>query len=332
MIDAVGVQYGAGPGPRPALEALARRLPPRALTRFAPAPTGELHLGHLVNAIYVWGLARAIGGRVLLRIEDHDQTRARPAFERSILEDLEWLGLEPDGLHSDRGASWPAPLRQTDEAHRYLAALTRLRATAHVYACDCSRRDIAQQAGEVVDRETPYPGRCRTRGLAEGPDRGLRLQVEPGTETFDDGRLGTQVQDPSSQCGDLLLRDRLGHWTYQFAVTVDDFDQGIDLVIRGEDLLSSTGRQIRLARQLGRPAPAVFLHHGLVRRANGQKLSKSSRDTSVRDLRHAGATPAELLGRAASLCGLAAEGTRIDARDLARLFDSAPAGRPFRLR
>jgi glutamyl-tRNA synthetase/glutamyl-Q tRNA(Asp) synthetase len=321
MTDAVPVPYGAGPGPRPDLDTLARRLPSRPLTRFAPAPTGDLHLGHLVNALYVWGIARALGGRVLVRIEDHDRTRARADFERSILQDLEWLSLRPDDCAGDGQAT--APTRQSDTPHRYEAALARLRASAHIYACDCSRRDIAQQLGEVTDRETPYPGRCRSRGLADGPDRGLRLQLGPGAEAFDDARLGEQSQDPSKQCGDLLLRDRLGHWTYQFAVTVDDFEQGIDLVIRGEDLLPSTGRQIRLARILGRPAPPVFLHHGLVRRRNGAKLSKSSRDTSVRDLRNAGATPAELLGQAAVLCGLAPAGARVDARDLARLFDSA---------
>jgi len=322
MIDAVAVPHGPGPGPIPDLDALARRLPARPLTRFAPAPTGDLHLGHLVNAIYVWGLARALGGRVLLRIEDHDQTRARPDFERSILDDLDWLGLEPDlaGAAPGPGAT---PLRQSDGTHRYVGALARLRATSRVYACDCSRRDIAQIAGDVADRETPYPGRCRARRLADEPGRGLRLLLEPGTETFDDARVGAQAQDPSTQCGDLLLRDRLGHWTYQFAVTVDDLDQGVDLVIRGEDLLASTGRQIRLARLLGRQVPPVFLHHALVRRQDGHKLSKSSRDTSVRDLRAGGATAAQLLGRAAALCGLAPAGARIEAGDLAGLFDGS---------
>jgi glutamyl-tRNA synthetase/glutamyl-Q tRNA(Asp) synthetase len=275
-----------------------------------------------VNAIYVWGLARALGGRVLLRIEDHDRTRARPDFERSILEDLDWLGLEPDVPVAASGAR-AAPLRQSEGPHRYADALARLRATSHVYACDCSRRDIAQHAGDLADHETPYPGRCRARSLADEPGRGLRLQLEPGAETFDDGRLGAQAQNPSTQCGDLLLRDRLGNWTYQFAVTVDDFAQGVELVIRGEDLLASTGRQIRLARLLGRPVPPVFVHHGLVRREGGRKLSKSSRDTSVGDLRAAGATPSELLGRAAALCGLAPAGARVGARDLARLFDGA---------
>ena len=137
--------------------------------------------------------------------------------------------------------------------------------------------------------------------------------------TYDIGEIRVACR----QCGDLLLRDRLGHWTYQFAVTVDDLDQGVDLVIRGEDLLASTGRQIRLARLLGRQVPPVFLHHALVRRQDGHKLSKSSRDTSVRDLRAGGATAAQLLGRAAALCGLAPAGARIEAGDLAGLFDGS---------
>jgi glutamyl-tRNA synthetase/glutamyl-Q tRNA(Asp) synthetase len=127
-----------------------------------------------------------------------------------------------------------------------------------------------------------------------------------GIERFDDLRLGRQVQDPVLQCGDLLLRDRLGNWTYQFAVVVDDQRQGVDLVVRGEDLLDSTGRQIRLARMLGRETPPAFLHHPLILKRGGAKLSKADRDTSVRDLRAAGVARAELLGRAAAAVGLLA--------------------------
>jgi glutamyl-tRNA synthetase/glutamyl-Q tRNA(Asp) synthetase len=128
--------------------------------------------------------------------------------------------------------------------------------------------------------------------------------MAPGSERFDDLRLGPQEQEPARQCGDLLLRDRLGNWTYQFAVVVDDLCQGVDLVVRGEDLLDSTGRQIRLARMLGREAPPEFLHHPLILKPGGEKLSKAGRDTSVRDLRAAGATREELLGRAAAAVGL----------------------------
>lgn len=260
-------------------------------TRFAPAPTGYLHLGHVANALFVWGAAQARDAEVILRIEDHDRLRCRPEYEAALLEDLDWLGFRPDS------SSGP-PLRQSDHSERYAAAVHRLRLAGHqVYACDCSRRDMAAEAGDVPDRETPYPGRCRERGLTAGPGLGLRVRLAPGEECFTDLALGPQGQDPSRQCGDLLLRDRVGHWTYQFAVVADDLLQGIDLVVRGADLLASTGRQIRLARMLGRAEPPAFLHHPLILKPGGEKLSKASGDTAVRDLRLRGSTPQELFGR-----------------------------------
>ncbi|MGH9347743.1 MAG: glutamate--tRNA ligase family protein [Vicinamibacterales bacterium] len=262
------------------LKALRARLPSRPLTRFAPSPTGYLHLGHVVNALYTWRVARALGGRVLVRVEDHDRLRSRPEYERALLEDLAWLGFEPDA----------GPVRQSDEPEAYSGALARLAASHHVYACDCSRREIAATsgAGERGSEELRYLGRCRTRRIEIAPGRGIRVAIEPGVERFEDARLGAQEQAPAVQCGDLLVCDRDGFWTYQFAVTVDDCRHGVDLVIRGEDLLSSTGRQIRLARMLGRERPPVFLHHRLLRRPDGEKLSKSSGDTGVRELRAAG--------------------------------------------
>lgn len=266
-------------------------------TRFAPAPTGYLHLGHVANALFVWGVAGARGAEVLLRVEDHDRQRCRAEYEAAMLEDLAWLGFRPD-------ASFGPPLRQSDHPGRYEAAVERLRASGHhVYACDCSRKDMASGAADVPDRETPYSGRCRDRGLTPGPGLGLRVVIPPGEERFEDLALGPQRQIPAEQCGDLLLRDRLGNWTYQFAVVVDDQLQGIDLVIRGVDLLDSTGRQLRLARMLGREAQPAYLHHPLIRRPTGEKLSKAGGDTAIRVLRAAGATPEELFGRILStLC------------------------------
>jgi glutamyl-Q tRNA(Asp) synthetase len=266
------------------LAAVRGRVPPDPLTRFAPSPTGYLHLGHVANAIWVWGVARALGGRVLLRIEDHDATRCRPEYERALLEDLEWLGFVPDEL---------AP-HQSDSGDAYAAAVSRLASTCHVYGCECSRRTIAGEADDIFGAETRYPGRCRHLGLMPGAGRGTRVVLGDGLEEFSDALLGAQRQEPDRQCGDLLLRDRLGQWTYQFAVTVDDLRQGVDLVIRGEDLLGSTGRQIRLARMLGRAEPAVFLHHPLIVKPNGAKLSKAAGDTGVRDLRGAGVAPQDV--------------------------------------
>lgn len=121
---------------------------------------------------------------------------------------------------------------------------------------------------------------------------------------FEDLRLGAIEQTPADQCGDVLMRDRLSQWTYQFAVVVDDLDQGVDLVIRGEDLLASTGRQIQMARLLGREIPARFVHHPLIKREDGAKLSKSNRDTGIRDLRASGLSADQVLGRASAALGL----------------------------
>ena len=276
------------------LETLAARLPAGPRTRFAPSPTGWLHLGHVVNAVWVWGVARALGGVVVLRMEDHDRTRSRPEYEQGIVDDLEWLGLEPD---EDAG-------RQSDRAGRYEAALASPGVAALAYGCRCSRRDIAEIAPDVADHETPYPGTCRKLQLAPAPGLGTRVQLADGVERFEDAVLGRQEQRPALQCGDLLVRDRLGHWTYQFAVVVDDIAEEIDLVIRGEDLLGSTGRQLLLARMLGRAHPPVFAHHPLVRRPSGEKLSKASGDTGVRELRAAGVPAARLLAEAAMRGGL----------------------------
>jgi glutamyl-tRNA synthetase/glutamyl-Q tRNA(Asp) synthetase len=275
------------------------------VTRFAPSPTGFLHLGHIVNAIYVWGVARGLGGRVLLRIEDHDRIRSRPEYEVAILEDLEWLGFEPDsGLNPIE--------RQSATPWVYEQALETLRASGRVYACECSRKDVAGER---------YSGRCRARGLLPGPGRGVRVRLEPAPETFDDALLGRVIQMPAEQCGDLLARDRDGHWTYQFAVTVDDMRQHVTLVIRGADLVSSTGRQMLLARMMGRANPPVFLHHPLIHDARGEKLSKSTGGAGVRELRGAGMTAPEVLGMAASRVGLVGRGESIRASQVSRLFE-----------
>jgi glutamyl-tRNA synthetase/glutamyl-Q tRNA(Asp) synthetase len=289
---------------RPNLARLEAVLGAPPLTRFAPSPTGYLHLGHVVNAIYVWGIARALGGRVLLRIEDHDRIRSRAEYEVALLQDLAWLGFEPDdGLDP--------VLRQSDTPLVYESSLGCLRATAAVYACECSRKEIGGER---------YDGRCRQRGLDDGPGRGLRVRLGTGTETFDDALLGRMTQSPAEQCGDLLVRDRDGQWTYQFAVTVDDMRQDVTVVIRGGDLASSTGRQILLARMLGRRNTAVFLHHPLIHDERGEKLSKSAGDTGVRDLRLAGFSAPAVIGMAAYQVGLTTTPGSIHASEVAKLF------------
>ena len=254
------------------------------LTRFAPAPTGFLHLGHVVNAIHVWNAAREGGGEVLLRIENHDRQRSRLEYEAAILEDLAWLGFKHHG----------EVVRQSERDPLYHRALQPLIDRGLVYGCTCARSDIQGER---------YANTCREKQIPLGQGVGWRVIIEPGIERFVDGLLGPQEQDPSEQCGDLLLRDRLGNWTYQFAVTVDDHLQRITDVIRGEDLLASTGRQLRLARLLGRSAMPRFSHHRLIMKSPTQKLSKSDGDTGVRDLRAAGWTAEQVLQKAATLLG-----------------------------
>ena len=294
---------------------------PRApLTRFAPAPTGYLHLGHAASAVWVWGVARALGGKVLLRIEDHDRRRSRHAYEQALLEDLEWLGLEPDLGHPAEYRAGSCAFRQSERGPVYERELARLAADGLVFACDCSRRRLRESGSDLPNVETPYDGHCRERGLASAAGRGVRVRMEPGTERFADLRLGAQSQDPSKQGGDVLVRDRLDQWTYQFAVTVDDWLEEVDLVVRGDDLLESTGRQLRLARVLGRTAPIRYLHHPLIHGSTGAKLSKANRDTGIRELRAAGVAPEEVLGAAAAATGLLPAPVSLAAADLAELF------------
>ena len=309
---------GATPRSASALVSSLRTRVPVALTRFAPAPTGALHIGHVVNAVYVWGIVRALGGRVLLRIEDHDRQRARPELEQRLLDDLDWLGFAADLYPSDSYRRGACEGRQSERGAIYRAALAPLMSAGLIYGCDCSRRRSASSSGSQVER--PYPGTCRTRGIPPGEGVGWRLKIDAGIEAFDDGLLGPQLQDPSSQCGDVLLRDRLGNWTYQCAATIDDTVQGITLVIRGEDLLSSTGRQLRLARLLGRVGPPVFVHHSLIMKSAAQKLSKSDGDSGVRDLRAAGWSPADVVGYAAHLVGLTPARQPVNAHEVTGLF------------
>jgi len=249
------------------------------VTRFAPSPTGYLHLGHVRNAIEVWRFAREHGGRVLLRVEDHDRQRCKPEYETAIREDLDWLGFVADE---------EVP-RQSERDAAYREALNTLIAKNLVYGCRCSRNEIVN---------SHYDGKCRNLDIGLRDDVSWRVRMDPGAESFEDLRIGRQVQDPAAQCGDFVIRDRLGNWTYQWAATIDDFLQGVTHVIRGEDLLDSTGRQIRLARLAGRAEPATFLHHSLILKPDGRKLSKSDGDTGIRELRSLGFSREKVLSMA----------------------------------
>jgi glutamyl-tRNA synthetase/glutamyl-Q tRNA(Asp) synthetase len=263
-------------------------------TRFAPSPTGYLHIGHVVNAIYVWGMARARGGEVLLRIEDHDRQRSRPEYEAALLDDLDWLGFQPDIYSTDEFRRGRCPGRQSDRDEIYRHALAPLIDRQLVYGCDCTRRQL----------ESPvYPGTCRERRLPLRDGVGWRVRL--------------QTDD-----GDVLVRDRLGNWTYQWAVTVDDTRQEITHVIRGDDLRDSTPRQIALAQLLGREVPPEFVHHPLIMKSASQKVSKSDGDTGVRELRASGWTAGRVIGEAAAQVGLQPVSMAIHATDAGWLFTS----------
>ena len=287
-------ETGSGSGPagsvatsRPDLAALPRG----GWTRFAPAPTGYLHLGHVANAIWVWGVAREIGARVVFRIDDHDRVRSRPEYDAAVIEDLAWLGFA-----ADRG-----PTRHSDSDAPYRAALDVLRGQGLVYGCDCTRSTFAAWAAANGRPWTGpgCPGACRGRGL-DGPV--LRAALGGGRETWMDPAIGPCANDVAA-AGDLAIRDRDGNWTYGFTVVVDDQHEDITLVIRGRDLLHATATQIRLGRLLGREAPPTFLHHPLILRPDGRKLSKSSGDTAVRELRDAGRSAEEVIAAAAAASG-----------------------------
>lgn len=275
------------------------------VTRCAPSPTGELHLGHAAHLLWVWGITRALEGTVLLRMEDHDRGRCRREYERSILQDLRWLGLTPDVPDLASFASPdPSPWRQSDCGDVYSEALDTLRGVTPVYGCDCTRSTMAGEGTVTGAGEVRHPDSCRLRNLSCVPGRGVRVALPEDTITAHDMRFGSLRQTPSRQCGDLLARDARGQWTYQFSAAVDDLRQGITLVIRGEDLVESTGRQVLLARLLGRSDPPVFLHHPLLRDATGAKLSKRIRSTTLTSLRAGGESPESVLGRAAQATGL----------------------------
>ena len=255
------------------------------LTRFAPAPTGYLHLGHVVNALFVWGFAERHGGRVLLRVEDHDRQRCRPEYEAALFEDLDWLGFVPHII---------AP-RQSEREDAYRYQVERLVARGVVYGCDCTRAQIGGPR---------YPGTCRDRGIPLSDTVGWRVRFDDRAIYFRDIFLGPQQQLPSAEFGDILIRDRHANWTYQWAATTDDFLQRITHVIRGVDLLDSTGRQLQLAGLLGRTEPLSFGHHPLVMKTATQKLSKSGRDSGIRDLRAMGWTREKVLEEAGRLVNM----------------------------
>ena len=269
-------------------------------TRFAPSPTGPLHLGHAYSAILAHDMARAAGGAFLLRMEDTDLERSRPEWEAAILADLTWLGL-----------SWDGPVhRQSEHIAGYNARLETLAPRGLLYPCSCTRADIraAASAPQEGVAHAVYPGTCRGRPMASRrPGDALRLDLgralaalDPETLAFTEtgpAHAGTHRVDPEAArrtIGDVVLgRKGEGIVAYFLASAFDDADQAISHVIRGEDLFEFTAVQVILQHLLGLPTP-VYHHHRLVRDAAGRRLAKRDDARAIRRYRDEGATPAEI--------------------------------------
>jgi glutamyl-tRNA synthetase len=282
----------------------------RVRTRFAPSPTGDLHLGGAWTALASWVVARRSGGVNTLRVEDLDTARRVPGARERIEDDLRWLGLDWD----------EAPVTQSERSPLYERALGQLAELGLVYPCDCSRAEIARAASAPHEgEEAVYGGLCRARDPARTMNRppALRVRVPDEIVAYDDGARGTFAQNLARDVGDFVLRRGDGLFAYQLAVVVDDTNLGITDVVRGADLVASTPRQIWLARTLG-AAPPRYTHVPLVVAHDGKRLEKRTPGGTVRELREAGVAAPTLLGALAHGLGLASTAAPTTASEVAR--------------
>ncbi len=271
----------------------------QVVTRFAPSPTGRLHLGHAYSALFAWRAARSAGGRFLLRLEDIDEARCDPAFEQGIYDDLAWLGIDWDG----------PVLRQSERSAAYRAGLDRLEARGLLYPCYCSRKDIraeVERSGSAPHGPlgAVYPGTCRALSLEERAARqangeafALRLNSRrakalAGAPDWSDRAHGTSKVDPVA-LGDVVLARKETGTSYHLAVSLDDAYQGVTLVTRGEDLLEATAVHRLLQALLDLPVPE-WHHHALLTDDDGKRLAKRDDARAIATLREAGHTPAEV--------------------------------------
>jgi len=278
--------------------------------RFAPSPTGDLHLGSAAAALVAWLRARAEGGRLVLRVEDIDTARVVAGCEAGQMRDLAWLGLDWDES-PERGGPH-APYRQSQRTARYEAAIAALAERGLVYLCDCSRREIAgvasaPHAGEEGPR---YPGTCRRHGMAERAWKrppAVRLALPEREVVVADRWQGRLRQNPAHAVGDFVLRRGDGVYAYQLAVVVDDLEMAVTEVVRGVDLLGSAPRQALLAEMLGGQAPG-WAHLPLVLDERGERLQKRAPRHTLAGLRDLGVAPERVVARLAHALGLLEDG------------------------
>ena len=272
--------------------------------RFAPSPSGRIHLGNLLCCLLAWLSARQKGGKVVLRIEDLDTARCKRPYAEQMIEDLCWLGLTWD---EGPGVGGPdGPYYQSERTALYEQALEKLERMGLVYPCYCTRAELhAASAPHRSDGQAVYPGTCRHLTAAEREKKtrapATRLMVPDETWSFTDGHMGHYGENLLHECGDFLLRRSDGMFAYQLAVVVDDAAMGVTEVVRGSDLLSSTPRQLYLYDLLGLKAPE-FIHFPLLLAPDGRRLSKRDADAGLDDLRFK-LTAEEILGRLAYLGG-----------------------------
>jgi len=314
------------------------RQPDRVRGRFAPSPTGEMHVGNASSALLAWLSVRAQGGVMVLRMEDLDLPRVRPGSAESILDDLHWLGLDWDE-GPDHGPH--APYRQSARFDLYESAFRRLQDIGKVYPCFCSRKEVASAASAPQNPgdEQLYPGTCRElpaddtkRRISAGDRHSWRFRVDQDQgPVFRDLVYGPQGGSEQLPPLDFIVRRFDGTAAYHLAVVVDDLAMNINEVVRGDDLLPSAARQILLAEALG-GRPPVYGHVPLILGSDGVRLAKRHKSVTLRELRDAGWSPERVVGALASLTGLRPDAEPVPARELVDRFSlrdvpAAPEGR-----
>ena len=312
---------------------MVRKMQPLIRGRYAPSPTGDLHLGNLRTALLAWLFARCTDGQFVLRVEDLDRPRVRPGASERMLFDLRWLGLDWDE-GPDIGGPY-APYIQSERQEIYMTYLQRLQDKDLIYPCYCSRAEIARAASAPHGNEGPrYPGTCRyltqaQRSQHEANNRrpSMRFRVDDErTVSFTDLLVGPVEQQVQQTVGDFIVCRSDGIFAYQFAVVVDDALMHINQVVRGVDLLESTARQILLFEALGFQVP-TFAHVPLLLDKHGKRFSKRTQSAGLEPLRMTGITPEQVVGQMAAECGLVDRGEELSAGELVQGYRQMGYGR-----